>query len=41
MATMMTKKQFCERIYEMYKLLGGSASRCAHCSAGRVWCAYS
>lgn len=37
MATM-TKKQFCESVYAMYKLLGGDG--CAQCSDERVSCGY-
>lgn len=37
MATM-TKKQFCESVYAMYKLLGGDG--CAQCSDDRVSCGY-
>lgn len=38
MATM-TKKQFCERMYGMYKLLGGNG--CAQCSDDRFSCGYT
>lgn len=36
----MTSKQFCERMYVMYKLLGGSESGCAQCSNDRFSCGY-
>ena len=39
MATM-TSKQFCERMYGMYKLLGGGESGCAQCSDDRFSCGY-
>ncbi|CCE45979.1 hypothetical protein B124-14_050 [Bacteroides phage B124-14] len=39
MATM-TTKQFCERLYGMYHLLGGSESRCAQYSRDRFSCGY-
>ena len=39
MATM-TSKQFCERMYGMYNLLGGGDFGCAHCSDNRFSCGY-
>lgn len=39
MATM-TSKQFCERMYGMYHLLGGSELGCAQCSNDRFSCGY-
>lgn len=35
----MTSKQFCERMYGMYKLLGGNW--CAQCSNDRFSCGYT
>lgn len=35
----MTSKQFCERMYGMYKLLGGNG--CAQCSNDRFSCGYT
>lgn len=37
MATM-TSKQFCERMYGIYRLLVGGDFGCAHCSDNRFSC---
>lgn len=39
MATMMSQKKFCERMYGVYSLLGGN--RCAQCFDDRFSCGYT